>query len=49
MLHQRSNITASFVERIKFQEKLNFADALSVNRGKFEYYYIVVKIKRMCI
>ena len=30
MLHERSNNTASFVEHLKFQKKLTFADALCI-------------------
>ena len=31
VLHEQSNITASFSEHLKFQEKLNFTGALWIN------------------
>ena len=34
VLHERSNITASCVERLEFQEKLTFAHAFWINSGK---------------
>ena len=34
VLHERSNITASFVEHLEFQEKLTFTDAFWINSGK---------------
>ena len=34
VLHERSNITASFEEHLKFQERLTFAHALWINSGK---------------
>ena len=34
VLHERSNNTASFVERLKFREKVTFTHALWFNSGK---------------
>ena len=34
VLHERSNITASFTDRLKFQEKVTFTHARQVNDGK---------------
>ena len=36
MPHERSNITASFAEHLKFQEKSTFTHALWLNSGKLE-------------
>ena len=34
VLHERSNITASFLERLECQEKLTFTHAFWINSGK---------------
>ena len=36
MLHERSNITASFAEHLKFKEKLTFSPVLWINCGKLK-------------
>ena len=36
VLHERSNIPASFLEPLQTQEKLNFTYSLSVNSGKLK-------------
>ena len=36
VLNERSNITASFAEHLKFREKLTFIYALSANTGKLK-------------
>ena len=36
MLQERSNNTVSFVEHLKFQEKLAFADSLCINCSQFK-------------
>ena len=33
VLHERSNITASFTERLEFQENLAFTDVFWINSG----------------
>ena len=34
VLHERSNITASFAKRLEFQEKLTFTHAFWINSAK---------------
>ena len=34
VLHERSNVTASFAENLEFQEKLTFTHAFWINSGK---------------
>ena len=34
VLHERSNITSSFAERLEFQEKLTFTHAFWINSAK---------------
>ena len=36
VLYERSNITTSFAEHLKFQEKLTFTYELCVNSGKLK-------------
>ena len=36
LLHERSNITISFVELVKFQQELNFTYASMGNTGKLK-------------
>ena len=37
VLHKRSNNTASFVEHLKYQEKVTYADALWINCNQLKY------------
>ena len=36
VLHERNNITASFAEHLKFQEKLTFTHVLWINCSKLK-------------
>ena len=36
VLHERSNITTSYAENLKFQEKLTFTYVIWVNSGKLK-------------
>ena len=36
VLHERSNVIASFAEHLKFQEKMTFKEVFVVKRGKIK-------------